>query len=67
MLSFVINSVFLYTSPAHPESTEHLVDEKLDLVFGEMTSHLRQVSKHVRHHQVTGEKTRGETERVNGM
>lgn len=36
----------------HPQSTEHLIDEKLDLVFREMTPHLRQVSKHVRHHQV---------------
>ncbi|TNN39279.1 hypothetical protein EYF80_050548 [Liparis tanakae] len=28
----------------HPESTEHLVDEKLDFVFREITSHLRQTS-----------------------
>lgn len=41
----------------HPESTEHLIDEKLDFVFSELTSHLGQVSKHVRHHQVTEENT----------
>lgn len=41
---------------AHPEATEHLVDEKLDFVFRKLTPHLRQVSKHVRHHQVAEEK-----------
>lgn len=49
---------------AHPESTEHLVDEKLDFVFCKIPSHLRQVSKHVRHHQVAEEK-RGREEREN--
>lgn len=41
----------------HPESTEHLVDQKLDFIFWEITSHLGQVSKHVRHHQVAAERS----------
>lgn len=48
--------------PAYPESTEHLVDKKLDFIFWEMTSHLRQVSKHVRHHQVAKKKRATEQE-----
>lgn len=44
--------VWIKASEAYPEPTEHLVDKKLDFVFREMTSHLWQVSKHVRHHKV---------------
>lgn len=50
--------------PAHPESTEHLVNEKLNFVFWEMTSNFRQVSEHVRHHQVAEKKKEREAERA---
>lgn len=41
---------------AYPEPTQRLVDEKLDFVFWEGASHLRQVGEHVRHHQVAVKK-----------
>lgn len=44
------------SSRAYPEPTQRLVDEELDFVFWEGASHLRQVSEHVRHHQVAVKK-----------
>lgn len=41
---------------AYPETTERLVNKKLDFVFRKGPSHLRQVSEHVRHHKVAGKK-----------
>lgn len=47
---------FQQESWAYPETTERLVDEKLDFVFRKGASHLWQVSEHVRHHKVAGKK-----------
>lgn len=43
----------------HPETAEHLVDQELDLLLGELTLHLGQVGKHVGHHQVAARMREG--------
>lgn len=52
---YIMESQFA-SSWAYPEPTQRLVDEELDFVFWEGPSHLRQVSEHVRHHQVAVKK-----------
>lgn len=50
MLEVLIYASLQQDSWAYPETTERLVDKKLDFVFWKGASHLRQISEHVRHH-----------------